>query len=327
MVITILLLQLCVLLIELIPKRFRFITPILALSAINMNISLHRWPFGIEYNAFGWSWSGAVQILASCLVGLIILKKPDRSRGWLAILIGIIQVLRSMDWFNIYVGFEILLIGTMLAMPDWQVKQKYLYQQIFASILMLLGIGMTFVDQGHFGVRGATPIVLFAGLALKSGLLPQQIFLYKGSAKYFPFLISKASLYCLSLFTTQPLYTALYLVGIIYSCFWCDSEFESAIILNSNAMTLLLFKNTSIVTQIIYLLYSFYIQQSFGKLWLLFNYLPLSIDFIIKIMIAIQINRLDAFVVLMSGVFFSIKATKLFIKRATIVLEDTDRGT
>ena len=123
----------------------------------------------------------------------------------LGLILGILQVIQTTDWFNLYVAFELLLILVFIAgvKTNWKARHEYFEGQIIASCVILFGITRLYADNGNLIIGKSTDLFWSIGLLMKLGIWPfhRILYLYTSIGDRYLYLftvciLSKAFLYC-----------------------------------------------------------------------------------------------------------------------------------
>ncbi|WP_172619010.1 proton-conducting transporter transmembrane domain-containing protein [Candidatus Cytomitobacter indipagum] len=149
-----------------------------------------------------------IALSASALTSLAILCSPNLSIGFLANLYGIYKITCTTDFFNMYVGYEIVLIGFLFCLIKSGFSQwkQYLKYQMMASFIIVFGVALFYLEQGHLIIFSQqkpfiSSYVMLIGFLIKCGIYPFGLWisLYKNMPNYISFwasgIITKISLY------------------------------------------------------------------------------------------------------------------------------------
>ncbi|WP_187440070.1 proton-conducting transporter transmembrane domain-containing protein [Candidatus Cytomitobacter primus] len=120
-----------------------------------------------------------ITISSSILTAFALFLNPDLSVGLLTSLYGIYKITSTTDFFNMYVGYEVLLSGFVFCLiksqyPHWKLYLKY---QMLASFILFFGVCLFYLENGHLGIfYNQKPFfnayILLLGFLIKAGAYP-----------------------------------------------------------------------------------------------------------------------------------------------------------
>lgn len=329
------------------PRRIRFTCPILAIILLftPLRFNLHSWPCGIVYK-LSLSIPWLYLCITSALFGsYIIYCNPRLSIGVLAILTGVFQISGTLDWFNLYVAFEILLVGFMFCAvaTKWRDRYAYLEVHILGTTLILIGVTRFYAINGHMGITGKSgSILLLIGLLLKSSMWPfdNLLRIYDSlDRKLYWFataLICKVSIYYLSLLgLSSDLYTTICICNLLRSTYLVASSkstktYRRAFVLHSNSVTIALFLQPVPGLQVVYLIYFAILQAlfcsraTFLRVLCISSFPLLSPGFVLKVLICRSLNQpLITIAILCSNAVFTVRALSIIIRMFSKSRSDT----
>ena len=301
----------------------------------NTNFNLHYIPYGITYHAKPTCMYMQTLLCISTGLGFYLtITDPKLIIGICATIMGITQILATQDWFNLYIGFEITLIGVILTgfILKWSDLRKYFRNQLLSTTLILLGVVQSYAYNGNMIMQSKGQVLFILGIMMKIGMWPFQFGLrfYNTMPKSMYLLItvitSKIALYCLAI-TTNILYIRWIAVSSLIASIGMGfmgknlKELQNCIILGSYSTMLVLILDAPMLIQVLYLSYSVLIQILFSNLHtrilsFIIAYMPIiGIGFWVKIMILH--NSKDMFfriLLIIQNLVLTIKILKVIIK-------------
>ncbi len=164
------------------------------------------------------------------------------SIGMITSLYGIYKITCTTDFFNMYVGYEVLLAGFLLCLikSKFRFWKKYLQYQMLASMLIFFGITYFYMEQGHLGIfnninPSFSSYILLLGFLMKICIYPFGIWI-----KIYKKIPNDLVFWVAGLMTKVPLYSIIVLIP------WCRQiEFIYFIaILSSIIGAILAYKST-----------------------------------------------------------------------------------
>ncbi len=151
---------------------------------------------------------------SSILTIIAIILNPNYSIGLLTSLYGIYKITSTTDFFNMYVGYEVILAGFIYSLVksgfvEWK---KYLKYQMLASFLIFFGVACFYLEQGHLGIfhnvqNSFNANVMLLGFLMKSSVYPLGLWI-----KLYKNISNKVLFWAGGLITKIPIYSIIVLM-------------------------------------------------------------------------------------------------------------------
>ena len=310
-----------------------FLPPLICFFSFFSLPQVYLPPHGIILKTIESNYQLVILLWSCCSIWIAPCKLSLLSLGFA---LGILQVIQTTDWFNLYVAFELLLILVFIAgvKTNWKARHEYFERQIIASCVILFGITRLYANNGNLIIGKSTDLFWSIGLFMKLGIWPFDRILHLYSSigdRYLYFftvcILSKAFLYCLRF--CDPTLARVFLLANLFKSSMkiistiinskeknnADSNsFEDlnlANLMSSNSLLgFLILRNSWFAP--IYLLHF-----TFSQILFLFKYekgfylmtsgMPFSIGFFIKILALREINsNLETNLFLLDNLLFCI---------------------
>ena len=180
-----------------------FLPPLICFFSFFSLPQVYLPPHGIILKTIESNYQLVILLWSCCSIWIAPCKLSLLSLGFT---LGILQVIQTTDWFNLYVAFELLLILVFIAgvKTNWKARHEYFERQIIASCVILFGITRLYANNGNLIIGKFTDLFWSIGLFMKLGIWPfdRILHLYSSiSDRYLYFftvcILSKAFLYCL----------------------------------------------------------------------------------------------------------------------------------